>query len=185
MLKLHVKELRSYVKDSTDFIQKINNVRFPYTNIPNNEGIKAVETTLNSKTIAIRIITTFLLLVLTLDNFIFNCQNYLQIEGCAMETKCAPSYANTFMGIFEEKFIYPLINNMIRLYLRFINDIFIIWTGTLDQLLEFKQQVNEVHPSIKFDFKFSNKEVNFLDTAVYKTPIGKLETKLLPQIRTS
>ena len=159
MLKLHVKELRSYVKDSTDFIQKINNVRFPYTNIPNNEGIKAVETTLNSKTIAIRIITTFLLLVLTLDNFIFNCQNYLQIEGCAMETKCAPSYANTFMGIFEGKFIYPLTNNMIRLYLRFINDIFIIWTGTLDQLLEFKQQINEVHHLLNLTSNFRIKKL--------------------------
>ena len=49
---------------------------------------------------------------------------------------------------------------------------------TLDQLLEFKQRINEVHPSIKFDFKFSNKEINFLDTVVYKTSTGKLETKL-------
>ena len=30
-----------------------------YTNIPNNEGIKAVETTLKQKKIATRIITTF------------------------------------------------------------------------------------------------------------------------------
>ena len=50
--------------------------------------------------------------------------------------------------------------------------------GTLDQLLEFKQQVNEVHPSIKFDFKFLNKEINFLDTVAYKILTGKLETKL-------
>ena len=49
--------------------------------------------------------------------------------GCAMGTKCAPSYVNMFVGIFEEKFIYPLLNNMTRLYLRFIDDIFIIWTG--------------------------------------------------------
>ena len=60
MLQPHVKELRSYVKDSTDFIRKINNlVRIPensifvtmdvssfYTNIPSNEGIRDVETTL-------------------------------------------------------------------------------------------------------------------------------------------
>ena len=37
---------------------------------------------------------------------------------------------------------------------------------------------NEVHPSIKFDFNFSNKEINFLDTVVYKTQSTKLETKL-------
>ena len=62
--------------------------------------------------------------------------------------------------------------------LEFIDDIFLIWTGTTDQLMKFKQQINEVHPSIKFDFNFSNKEINFLDAAVYKTQSGKLETKL-------
>ena len=35
--------------------------------------------------------------------------------------------------------------------------------------MKFKQQINEVHPSIKFDFNFSNKEINFLDPVVYKT----------------
>ena len=104
--------------------------------IPNNKGIKAVEITLKRKNIATRIITTFLHLVLTRNNF---CQNYLQIKDCATGTKCAPSYANIFMGIFEYKFTHSLANNTTRLYLRFIDDIFILWTGTLDQLFEFKQ----------------------------------------------
>ena len=56
--------------------------------------------------------------------------------------------------------------------------LFLIWTGTTDQILKFKQQINEIHPSIKFDFNFSNKEINFLDTAVFKVQSGKLETKL-------
>ena len=92
-----------------------------------------------------------------------------------MGTKCYPSYVNIFMGIFEEKFIYPLVNNITRLYLRFIDDILIIWTGTLEQLLEFKQRINKVHPSIKFNLKFWNKKINILDTVVYKTAIGKLK----------
>ena len=191
-LQPHVKELKSYVKDSTDFIRKINSmekipdnsilvtmdVRSLYTNIPNKEGIEAVETTFKRKNIGTTIISTFLRLVLTLNNFVFNSQNYLQIKGCAMGTKCAPSYANIFMGMFEERYIYPLIEKISNFYLRFIDDIFLIWTGTTDQLMKFKQQINEVHPSIKFDFNFSNKEINFLDTVVYKTQSGKLETKL-------
>ena len=44
---------------------------------------------------------------------------------------------------------------------------FPVWTGTLDRLLEFKQRINEAHPSIKFDLEFLNKETNFLDTVVY------------------
>ena len=65
-LQPHVKELKSYVKDSTDFIRKINSilvtmdVRSLYTNIPNKEGIEAVETTLKRKNIGTSIISTFL-----------------------------------------------------------------------------------------------------------------------------
>ena len=42
--------------------------------------------------------------------------------------------------------------------------------------MKFKQHINEVHRSIKFDFNFSSKEINFLDIVVYKTQSGKLET---------
>ena len=53
------------------------------------------------------IITTFLALILTLNNFIFDCIHYLQIKGCAMVTIRAPAYANIFMASFELKYIYP------------------------------------------------------------------------------
>ena len=99
-------------------------VRSLDTNIPNKEAIEAVETTFNRKSVGKRIFSTFLRLVLTLNNFVFNSQNYLQIKGCAMGTKCAPSYANIFMGMFEERYIYPLIKKISNFYLRFIDDIF-------------------------------------------------------------
>ena len=78
------------------------NVCSLYTNIPNNEGIEAVETILERKSIGTRIISTFLPLVLTLNNFLFNSRNYLQIKSWAMGTKGAPSYANVFIDLFEE-----------------------------------------------------------------------------------
>ena len=37
-----------------------------------------------------------------------------------MGTICAPSYANIFISEFEERYIYPLIKNKSRNYLRFI-----------------------------------------------------------------
>ena len=67
-----------------------------------------------------RIISTFLRLALTLNNFVFNCQNYLQIKGCAMSTKYAPSYGDIFMSMFEERSIYPFIETTSKFYLRFI-----------------------------------------------------------------
>ena len=125
-LQPQVVKLKSFTKDSTDTLNKISSikeeitkddilvtmdVRSLYTNIPNEEGIQAVRDTLNSSSsrIAAYIITTFLFLILTLNNFVFNGINYLQTKGCAMGTKCAPSYANIFMGTFEEHHIYPRI----------------------------------------------------------------------------
>ena len=65
-----------------------------------------------------------------------------------------------------------------RVYTYHIYIYIYIYIYILDQLLEFKQRIGEVHPSIKFDWKLSYKEINFLGTAVYKTTTGKLETKL-------
>ena len=103
-----------------------------YTNIPHKEGIEAVKQKLKKSkpSINIKVILTFLKLILTLNNFVFNGINYLQKKGCAMGTKCAPSYANIFMGWFEEKFIFPLLTNLSDFYLRFIDDIFLTWNGT-------------------------------------------------------
>ena len=87
-------------------------VKSLYTSISNNEGIASVKKKYDkdpNKTTPTKIITTFLALVLTLNNFIFNSKFYLQIKGCAMETICAPSYANIFVSEFEEKHVYPLI----------------------------------------------------------------------------
>ena len=95
-----------------------------YTNIPNKKGIEAVETILERKSIGTRIISTFVPLVLTLNNFVFNSRNYLQIKSWAMGTKCTPSYANVFIDLFEERYIYPLIEKISKIYLRFIDDIF-------------------------------------------------------------
>lgn len=61
------------------------------------------------KIVGTRIITTLLKLVLTSNHFVFNCQIYQQIKGCAMSKKFAPSYLNIFMDIFEGRHLYPLI----------------------------------------------------------------------------
>ena len=104
-------------------------VKSLYTSIPSNEGIASVKKKYDqylNKTIPTKIITAFLALILTLNNFIFNSKFYLQIKGCAMGTICAPSYANIFMSEFEEKHIYPLIKNKSVIYLRYIDDVFMV-----------------------------------------------------------
>ena len=186
-LQPEVKKLKSYVKDTTDFAKKIEaidhvsddsylvslDVRSLYTNIPHKEGIEAVKQKLKKSkpSISIKVILTFLKLILTLNNFVFNGINYLQKKSCAMGTKCAP------MGWFEEKLIFPLLTNLSDFYLRFIDDIFLIWNGTKTEFDNFLKKINECHPSIKFEYEMSKTEINFLDTTVFKVN-NKLRTKL-------
>ena len=103
-------------------------VKSLYTRIPNADGLKAVKKSLDTnpkQAVATRLIKTFLALILTLSNFIFNSRNYLQTKGCAMGIICAPSDANLFMDHLELKLIYPFIKGFSLIYLRFIDDIFL------------------------------------------------------------
>ena len=76
-----------------------------------------------------------------------------QIMGCAMGRVCAPAYANIFMDQFEKQHIYPYIKNKSILYLQCIDDIFMIWTGTKQELLIFLEKLNSKHKAIKFKHK--------------------------------
>ena len=75
-----------------------------------------------------------------------------------MGAKCAPSYANIFMGWFEEKFIFPLLTNLSDFYLRFIDHIFVIWNGPKTEFDSFLKRINECHTSIKFEYEMSKTE---------------------------
>ena len=190
-----VKQIPSYVKDTKDFINKINTVksvpknnylvtmggRSLYTNIPNPEGISAVKSAFDNystKTTSTKAITRFLALILTLNNFVFNCIHYLHIEGCAMVTICAPAYANIFMANFELKYIYPYIKDKTKMFLRFIDDLFMIWTGSEQELLDFMSDLNKKHSSIKFEFKYIQTKIEFLDVLVYKDHNNMLQTTI-------
>ena len=89
-----------------------------------------------------------------------------------MGTKAAPGLANCFMGNSEEEFVYkyrlqPLV------YLRFLDDCFLIWQHSQDELESF---VSCLH-SIKFTMEASEIGVNFLDTTV-KLVNNRIETDL-------
>ena len=189
--------LPSYVKDTTDFIKKLESlpedpgqqkilvtmdVRSLYTNIPNDKGIEAVQHFFRQRArpgdgILSKVISVFLRLILTVNNFVFNDQNFIQINGCSMGTKCAPPYACLFMGKFENQYILPRIQQKISMYVRYIDDIFLIWKGSEQELKEFLEVINTIHPSIKFDYKFSRERIEFLDTIV-KLVNNKLSTTL-------
>ena len=80
------------------------------------------------------------------------------------------------MGEFEEKFIYPCKEGRTKLYLRYIDDIFIIWTANELQFTQFISELNDKHDSIKFDFEMSKKQIPFLDAIVYLDERNHIQT---------
>ena len=189
-----IPKIRSYIKDSNDFMKQLDelpanktansylvtlDVKSLYSNIPHAEGIEVIKDTLQkARSKVTNIVLAFLWLILTLNNFTFNGKHYLQLLGVAMGTICSAHYANLFMGNFEEKWIYQLLDNNTKFYKRFIDDIFLVWNGTLDELKIFINKINDLHSTIKFEAKYSFDKIEFLDTEVYKNNEGKLCTTL-------
>ena len=95
-----------------------------------------------------------------------------------MGAKCSGSYADLFMGRFEGQQIFPRINDRHQLYSRFKDDIFMVWSDGLASLLHFFEEINSVHPSIKFDCHHSKESISFLDSKIHMDASGNLKTSL-------
>jgi len=54
------------------------------------------------------------------------------------------------------------------LFFRYLDDIFFIWTGSKDELLEYETYLNSLIPGIKINLEYSKITANFLDTTIYK-----------------
>ena len=63
------------------------------------------------------------------------------------------------------------------LWLRYIDDIYMVWTGSEEELSDFLNYINEAHEIIKFTWTWSKELVNYLDVQVINTN-GKTETEL-------
>ena len=82
-----------------------------------------------------------------------------------METICPPFWTN-FTDHFENKFIYPFIKRTSLVYLRFIDDIFFIWTGNKKDLMKFLNELNSKDESFKFEHRISKTNLTLLDNAI-------------------
>ena len=63
------------------------------------------------------------------------------------------------------------------IWLRYIDDIFMVWTEGEDKLLEFLHIINNFHDTIKFTFDWSRDCINYLDVQVINKG-GVIETDL-------
>ena len=195
-LRPYVTDLKSYIKDTTDFLRKISQIKtLPighlfvtldvtalYTNIPHMEGLSVAKTILNRNRATnlnptnidlIRLLS----MVLKLNSFEFNGQYHTQQYGVAMGTRVAPTLANLVMGHFEDQFVYtyPL---QPTFWGRYIDDIFVIWPHGSTQLHNFVSHLNSSHPTIKFTVDMSSIELPFLDVLVKRDTNGDIYTTL-------
>ena len=53
-----------------------------------------------------------------------------------------------------------------------------IWTGSEQKLLDFISDLKKEHPSIKFEFKYSQTKIEFADVLVYKDHNNMLQTTI-------
>ena len=92
----------------------------------NSNGLSALKNKLpNNLPTSINLqLTTF---ILEHNHFKFQDEHYLLIKGTAIGTPMASQYANIFMAHLEERILQKSIQKPI-FYLRYIDDIFMLWT---------------------------------------------------------
>ena len=194
LIKPLLPHVTSYLRDTKDFVSKMRDLdTYPedailasldvvnlYPSIPHDDGIDALNQFLrrhgftDTQTEDICDLAYF---ILTHNHFEFNSEMYLQMAGTAMGTRMAPTYAIIFMHM-QETALLQSVPLTPFLWLRFIDDIFCLWTHGEAAFQDFFTRINQGHASIKFTREHSRQEVPFLDVLVQKTEENKVSLDL-------
>jgi hypothetical protein len=109
-------------------------------------------------------------LALTNTPFRFYDQLYMQVDGVSMGSPLAPIFADIFMTHIEQQLKDYDQFNKIKLYLRYVDDTFIIFNDKERDAKRLVEFVNQLHPKLKFTCEEEkNFELPFLDVKVIKT----------------
>jgi hypothetical protein len=181
----------AYVKDTYDFVSKVRGHPLPpgallvtadvsslYTNMTLDRIMSTVRDALlrhPSPGRPDQYLLRLLDLTLRSNDFIFNGDIFLQTCGAAMGIPYAPGLADIYLQEFDEAArtgfrIHPLF------YFRYIDDVFFVWIGSTDELLQFQNYLNHLIPGIKIELTYSDAAVQFLDTTVYASDVPDSST---------
>ena len=189
LMKPFLQHTKSYVRDDIDFLTKLPtkikdsesfttfDISSLYSNISNNLGLEAVEYWLQKhpENLHSRIpkdfITDSLRIILENNSFCFGAKNFLQINGTAMGTKMAPTYANLTLAYLEEtlytkfrsKYTEEFVKHFEESWKRYIDDCFIVWDNNIDNIEALHTELNNLHPKLVFTIEQSDTEISFLD----------------------
>lgn len=85
-----------------------------------------------------------------------------------MGSAISPFYANYFLDHFETS-LFNSDNHLItcvHTWLRYVDDVFCIWTGTERQLTQFLTTLNNINNKIQFTIEIGDRNLNFLDLKI-------------------
>lgn len=177
------------MKNSTEVIQEIENtkvcnntrlmsldVKDMFTNIPIEKVIDIVkENRMNNydgKDQVLKIIKTC-----TEQNYYrFNNKFYKQNKGLPMGSPLSPILAEIYMNEFENNYLNSSkYKNYIKHWVRYVDDILIIWEGGMEYIEDFVKEVNSVNPMVQFKEEIGGKELCYLDLHIKITQSNKIE----------
>ena len=104
--------------------------------------------------------------VLKNNIFKFGKKILKQKRGTAIGLEFAPPYIILFMTKLEEEILWKA---EFKLYLwwRYIEDIFFLWEHGEEKLKSFIDNINKMHPTIKFSVDWSKTSIYFFDATVF------------------
>ena len=170
--KSFVVELEQTILPTRDGIFVTADIASLYTNIDTDMGLRLVRQFLveqNVSSIHSDLIMDLLTFVMRNSYLQFRDLILHQIDGTAMGTAAAPTYANIVVYMLEKQTIREMsANNSLHLYRRFLDDVFAyLEPNAVD---EFKYRMNHLHPKLRFDFVVHSSEAAFLDLLIHKGP---------------
>lgn len=196
-IKPLVKKLPSYIEDTTDVLNKIGtltnirshylvtmDVESLYTNIEHQEGLSALKYFLTESEIPGLTVNFLLKLtewVIHNNLFTFLDDLYIQKIGVPMGSCFSPNYACLFLGLWEKDYVLNPINpfyHCMTWYGRYIDDILLIFEGSLNELLNFHKYLNSINPNIKLSIEYSQTCIDFLDLTIFKGEGDQVHTTL-------
>lgn len=176
----------SFIKDSYHFLDVLREIQLPddpphpillvsidvtslYTSIRHSDGLRSLERFLDAREDSSEPSTAFILslaeFILTHNYFEYAGEYFLQLQGTAMGTKFAPSYANLYLAGIEQDFLGSRVLSPL-VWRRFLDDVFMIWQHGLDELEVFMRELNAASP-LSFTYSASSASATFLDVDVF------------------
>lgn len=120
--------------------------------------------------------------ILTHNYFVFGGSHYLQVQGVAMGTTCAPPYANMYLAGWEHHIFssdgLSKFDSFVFEWHRYIDYILLLWTRISELVGPFLNYIIVNMYNISFTMNFSSTNLPFSDLMVFIQPDHTIATSL-------